>query len=409
MVVMATSAVMEALKESGMQHTAQYQLNYLDEFEAVHTEGDENIPQHIVELRLIRPYLLGVASGTIVWDAEEVTRSIKRGEEGTTPDKAPDSSDVEEDSENTTTAATVGTLPDRSAPTFVACGPLTKSPDKERGQVDNISTTQAVKAKHTMDFGERVAKIAKPRLSRVTMEAMSFLRSAPQSPLPESVSDVASPTGLAVVPSSEAHLEEDLISFDHDPVAIPNKNESSDVPNVNPFQDVLLDIDNQAQTEPSEWRIVLDRYPTLNLTTVKKEEVECFVCHKISTEPFTTCPCSHQYCSDCLCNLVKSSVSGAAAFPPTCCDNLVPIDINSAVFDEKTLREFLSKKFGNDHKTINGSPQDQKFDDELTQPSEEVLPALEKAKQGLCYLCYRVNEKDACKWCDSQSTLQEAD
>ena len=86
---MATVAVMEALKESGMQHTAQYQLNYLDEFEAAHTDGDENIPQHIVELRLIRSYFLGVASGTIVWDAEEVARRVKLGEERTTPDKAP--------------------------------------------------------------------------------------------------------------------------------------------------------------------------------------------------------------------------------------------------------------------------------------------------------------------------------
>jgi hypothetical protein len=86
---MATVAVMEALKESGMQHTARYQLNCLDEFEAVHIGGDENIPQHIVELRLIRPYLLDVASGTVVWDAEEVARRVKQGGEGTACDKAP--------------------------------------------------------------------------------------------------------------------------------------------------------------------------------------------------------------------------------------------------------------------------------------------------------------------------------
>lgn len=86
---MATVAVMEALKESGMQHTAQYQLNYLDEFEAANTDGDESIPQHIVELRLIRSYLLDVASGTIAWDAEEVARRVKLGTEGSPSDHAP--------------------------------------------------------------------------------------------------------------------------------------------------------------------------------------------------------------------------------------------------------------------------------------------------------------------------------
>ncbi|CAG7559925.1 unnamed protein product [Fusarium equiseti] len=341
---------MEALKESGMQHTAQYQLNCLDEFEAVHNDGDENIPQHIVELRLIRSYLLGVASGTIVWDAEEVARRVKLGEEGANPDKAPDSSDV---------------------------------------------TNSSFQAKHAMDFGERVAKIAKPKLSKVMSDAMSFLRSAPQSASPEGVSGASSPTDLAVVPSSEPHVEEDLISFDSDPVVTPTKNEPRDVSAASSPQNLLLDINDQVKTEPPKWSTVLSQYPTLGLSTARKEEVECFVCHKTSTELITTCLCTHQYCSNCLCNLVKSSVLGAATFPPTCCEQLVPININSAVFDFQTLRDFLEKKYGNDE-TTNGSPGDQKPDGELTLPPDQVLPEPEKAKQGLCYLCHRVNEKDAC-------------
>lgn len=231
-------------------------------------------------------------------------------------------------------------------------------------------------------------------------DAMSFLRSAPQSASPEGVAGVSSPTELAVVPSSENSEEEDLISFGPDPEVTPSKNEPSDVPDINLPQDILLDIDDQGKTEPPQWHIVLGRYPTLSLTSVKKEEVECFVCHKTSTELFTTCPCSHQYCSDCLCNLVKTSVLGAAVFPPTCCGQLVPVDINSAVFDLATLRDFLTKKFENDHEINVGSPQDQELDGEPTQAPDQVSLAFEKAKQGLCYLCHRVNEKDACKLYD---------
>ena len=257
-----------------------------------------------------------------------------------------------------------------------------------------------------MDFGERVAN-TKPKLSKVMSDAMSFLRSAPQSVSPESVSGFSSPTTkLAVVPSSETLEEEDLISFDPAPEITPSKNEPGDVSSIRSPKNVLLDIDDQVETEPPQWHIVLGRYPTLSLTSVKKEEVECFVCHKASTEPFTACQCGHQYCPECLCNLVKTSVLGAAVFPPTCCGQLVPVDINSAVFDLATLRDFLAKKFENDHEINIGSPQDQELDGELTLAPDQVSLAPEKAKQGLCYLCHRVNEKDACKLCDSQSTLQ---
>ncbi|KAJ4015283.1 hypothetical protein NW752_006736 [Fusarium irregulare] len=390
---MATVAVMEALKESGMQHTAQYQLNYLDEFEAANTDGDESIPQHIVELRLIRSYLLDVASGTVVWDAEEVARRVKLGTEGSTSDHA--------------LAATVGTASSPSAATFVACGPLTKSPEKERGNAKNTPTTHTAKA-NTTDFGERVAN-TKPKLSKVTSDAMSFLRSAPQSASPEGVAGVSSPTELAVVPSSETLEEEDLISFDPAPEVTPSKNEPGDVSSIRSSKNVLLEIDDQVKTEPPQWHIVLGRYPTLSLTSVKKEEVKCFVCHKASTEPLTTCQCSHQYCPDCLCNLVKTSVLGAAVFPPTCCGQLVPVNINSAVFDLATLRDFLTKKFENDHEINVGSPQDQELDGELTQAPDQVSLALEEAKQGMCYLCHRVNEKDAfcpdcCYRCNSSRT-----
>jgi hypothetical protein len=59
-----------------MRDTAEFQLNYLNEWEASHNEDDE-VPQQIAELRLIRPHLEAVSMGSEPWDDEKVARLIK--------------------------------------------------------------------------------------------------------------------------------------------------------------------------------------------------------------------------------------------------------------------------------------------------------------------------------------------
>ncbi|KAF5704384.1 hypothetical protein FMUND_12572 [Fusarium mundagurra] len=74
--------------------------------------------------------------------------------------------------------------------------------------------------------------------------------------------------------------------------------------------------------------------------------VKCFKCGNDSVEGVITCSCKHQYCVDCLNDVVKTSIHGPTPFPPVCCEIPIPVDINSSIFDEKTLYDFLGKKFG---------------------------------------------------------------
>ncbi|KAF5666327.1 hypothetical protein FCIRC_10233 [Fusarium circinatum] len=74
--------------------------------------------------------------------------------------------------------------------------------------------------------------------------------------------------------------------------------------------------------------------------------VKCFKCGNDCDESVITCSCSHQYCAGCLNDTVKASIQGPTSFPPVCCEIPIPVDINTSIFDEKTLYDFLWKKFG---------------------------------------------------------------
>ncbi|KAF4437230.1 hypothetical protein FACUT_5779 [Fusarium acutatum] len=74
--------------------------------------------------------------------------------------------------------------------------------------------------------------------------------------------------------------------------------------------------------------------------------VKCFKCGNDCDENVTTCSCSHQYCANCLNDIVKASIHGPTPFPPVCCEIPIPVDINSSIFNEKILYDFLWKKFG---------------------------------------------------------------
>lgn len=82
--------------------------------------------------------------------------------------------------------------------------------------------------------------------------------------------------------------------------------------------------------------------------SVHKESnaIKCFKCGNDCDENVITCSCSHHYCADCLNDVVKASIYGPTPFPPVCCEIAVPVDINSSIFDEKMLYDFLWKKFG---------------------------------------------------------------
>ncbi|KAF5599274.1 hypothetical protein FPANT_3557 [Fusarium pseudoanthophilum] len=101
--------------------------------------------------------------------------------------------------------------------------------------------------------------------------------------------------------------------------------------------------------------------------------VKCFKCGNDSVENVITCFCKHQYCADCLNDVVKTSIHGPTPFPPVCCEIPIPVDINSSIFDEKILYDFLGKKFGPSDVSEQGTIGES---DEKSLPSPRSLTSL---------------------------------
>lgn len=204
--------------------------------------------------------------------------------------------------------------------------------------------------------------------------------------------------------------EEDLISFENDPVVGP-----ADIKPVNITipHDTLTDDKVDVKDEPIDACLIVDQCTSLKIeddhasvasTHLLEEAVKCFTCGTTpSAEALVMCPCQHQYCHGCLCHMVKSSIRGEIPFPPMCCESPVPIDVNTSVFDQNTLCDFFSRKFGISYMNPDASPRKRKA---IGAPSQDKAPSQvhgvtvrmsRDGAQGSCYLCKRVNEKDSCK------------
>ncbi|KAF4440768.1 hypothetical protein F53441_12203, partial [Fusarium austroafricanum] len=152
-----------------------------------------------------------------------------------------------------------------------------------------------------------------------------------------------------------------------------------------------------------------------NVTTTEQvhEDSNCPKCSKCGNDYASAvirCACTHHYCSDCLCELVKMSIQDLAPFPPVCCGKPLPVDANSATFDDETMLDFFSKKMANRRKTDHRSSGHQRKVPRLSlepflflSPSRDkalastttnkVEASPEKNKQK-CRLCHGLIDKD---------------
>ncbi|KAF4948933.1 hypothetical protein FGADI_9217 [Fusarium gaditjirri] len=155
---------------------------------------------------------------------------------------------------------------------------------------------------------------------------------------------------------------------------------------------------------------------TLTSTTSVREDgnvVKCFKCANNCAENVITCACNHQYCADCLNGMVKTSIYGATPFPPVCCKIPVPVDINSSIFDKKTLYDFLRKKFGasdigeRDDKSLPSLPSLHSLSAEgQTEYSFNGFGEEKVGNETKCHLCRKTIEKgfycpDCCYQCNN--------
>ncbi|KAH7166894.1 hypothetical protein DER46DRAFT_681958 [Fusarium sp. MPI-SDFR-AT-0072] len=164
-------------------------------------------------------------------------------------------------------------------------------------------------------------------------------------------------------------------------------------------------------------------------TSVHEDDnvVKCFKCANDCVENFITCACNHQYCADCLNDMVKTSIHGPTPFPPVCCEIPIPVDINSSIFDKKTLYDFLWKKFGASDVGEQGGVGEL---GDKSLPSLFSLPSLsteektefsfsgfgadEADNETKCHLCHKAIEKglycpDCCYQCNNSRAACKCD
>lgn len=73
----------------------------------------------------------------------------------------------------------------------------------------------------------------------------------------------------------------------------------------------------------------------------------CVCCLTSFTAQVTvTCPCSHTYCHSCLSDFFQRALADVSIFPPTCCDEPIPIENEhvQACLGETLVAEFESKR-----------------------------------------------------------------
>ena len=70
----------------------------------------------------------------------------------------------------------------------------------------------------------------------------------------------------------------------------------------------------------------------------------CVACNE--AKPFfhvSRCPCSHEYCRDCLTDLFKTSTTDESLFPPRCCKEPIPLGVNQIFLPSGVVANFRAK------------------------------------------------------------------
>lgn len=79
--------------------------------------------------------------------------------------------------------------------------------------------------------------------------------------------------------------------------------------------------------------------------TSKETDHVCTACG--DAVPFfnvARCPCSHEYCRDCLAELFRLSITDESLYPPRCCRQPIPLGFNKIFLPSEVVREFQIKE-----------------------------------------------------------------
>ncbi|KAG6255984.1 hypothetical protein E4U24_006213 [Claviceps purpurea] len=121
----------------------------------------------------------------------------------------------------------------------------------------------------------------------------------------------------------------------------------------------------------------------------------CVACtSEVASSDSIQCPCSHDYCRDCMANLFNAAIGDESLFPPRCCKMAIPIDLVQSCLSAELLATYEAKKL--EYMILNGT-----YCDVPTVPtcSTLVLPASVQDDIATCIKC----QKKTCTICNVES------
>ncbi|KAI1034658.1 hypothetical protein LB504_004573 [Fusarium proliferatum] len=427
---------MSFAQDAEMQHLARLQLDYITELLSQSPEGDE-LPEFIQDLIRTRPYLELVAAGAAVFNEEAVNARVNKGFSAPEYDleglRAPSPSATAPTRQvGELVTAVAGTMDRHDCLSDIYADDNAGAPPRTPWELETVHSNSSKVSKVTetalaflskTDVGHIIE--ARAQSSSQSISSREAEHGTPQKD--STTRDVESVSIETASPTPTTHLHHDevdagLISFDEDPtpagtipttigdVSPPTSTfakewEESEGGNV--ALDVSCTIPHSVESEtelPVQTSEVVP-FSTKGTTSAPNDEctvsaepqcaavsitgddaftpaisahkdsnvIKCFKCGEDCDGNVITCSCGHHYGADCLNDVVKASINGSTPFPPVCCEIPVPVDINSSIFDEKILYDFLWMKFGASDVGEQGSIGEQ---GDKSLPSPHSLPSL---------------------------------
>lgn len=122
------------------------------------------------------------------------------------------------------------------------------------------------------------------------------------------------------------------------------------------------------------------------------EQRRCVSC--MTDVPFfetVQCPCSHEYCRECIADLFKAAMYDESLFPPRCCRQTVPFGLNRIFLPAKLVGQYRAKE-------LEYATKDRTYC-HLPNCSTFIAPVSIKGDIAICPKC----QSETCSICKSQS------
>ncbi|KAG6026382.1 hypothetical protein E4U40_002158 [Claviceps sp. LM458 group G5] len=118
----------------------------------------------------------------------------------------------------------------------------------------------------------------------------------------------------------------------------------------------------------------------------------CVACTSdVASTDSVRCPCSHDYCRDCITSLFSAVINDESLFPPRCCKEPIPLDLSKPFLSATLLGTYEAKKL--EHETLD------KTYCHVRTCSTFVPPAFVKDDVATCFKC----QSKTCTMCKGET------